>query len=190
MQLQSTDAETAWERLLALYGPLLRRWLHRYDLQSSDVEDVLQDVLLVVSRDIPAFDHNGRTGAFRLWLKSVMVNRIRDHWRKRNRPAEPGRSDRESQLAELEDPHSQLTHLWNREHDRYVLDQLLKMVRPHFQPSTWEAFRLVSIEGYGAEDAAAVLGMTTNAVFIARSRVLSRLRQEAGGLIESSSAFS
>lgn len=190
LQLKDADAATAWDRLLRIYGPLLRRWLQRYDLQDSDRDDVLQEILLAVARDITSFDHNGRAGAFRAWLKSIMVNRIRTHWRSRNRPAEAGRADRESQLAQLEDPVSPLSRLWEQEHDQHVLKELLHIVKPHFQRSTWDAFRLVTLEGLRADEAAARLETSTNAVFIARSRVLGRLRQEAEGLIDSSSAFS
>lgn len=190
MQLRESGAPDAWDRLLRLYGPLLRRWVARYDLQHSDGDDVIQEVLLTVSRDIRQFDHNGRAGAFRAWLKTLMVHRIRAHWRARNRPAERGQAAAEERLAQLDDPHSQMTLLWNREHDERVLEELLQVVKPHFQPTSWEAFRLVTLEGRKPDDVARELGLSVNAVFIARSRVLSRLRQEADGLIESSSAFS
>ena len=92
-------------------------------------------------------------------------------------------------MAKLEDPTSELSRLWNEEHDQSVLKRLLKVVEPHFAPSTWQAFCRVAFEGANPRDVAAELRISLNAVAIAKSRVLSRLRQEAEGLVESSSSF-
>ena len=179
-----------WERLVQLYGPLLRSWLHKYELQDSDVKDVLQEVLLAVSQDISNFEHNGRTGAFRTWLKNILINRIRNFWRARDRrPLLPGNSDLHKRLDQLDDPQSELSQLWNREYDQYVLRELLELAQPQFAPKTWEAFIGSAIQGRPAEDVAQELGLSLNAVFIAKSRVLAKLRQEAAGLVESSYDF-
>ena len=95
----------------------------------------------------------------------------------------------ERQLAELEDPASAMSRMWDREHDRHVLRQLLVKVRPHFSPETWRAFQRVALEGAPADAVAKELGMSLNAVFIAKSRVLNRLRRESEGLVESSGGF-
>jgi RNA polymerase sigma-70 factor (ECF subfamily) len=95
----------------------------------------------------------------------------------------------EERLAELEDPASAMSRMWDREHDQHVLRQLLAKVRPHFAPETWQAFQQVALEGVPADEVAKDLGMSLNAVFIAKSRVLNRLRHESAGLVESSSGF-
>lgn len=82
-----------------------------------------------------------------------------------------------------------MSQIWNRQHDQYVLRQLLALAEPHFAPSTWKAFYLVTLEGKRADEVAEELEISVNAVFIAKSRVLNRLRQEADGLVESSSGF-
>jgi RNA polymerase sigma factor (sigma-70 family) len=186
---RSPESET-WNRLVDLYAPMLRMWLRKYDVQDADADDLLQEVLLAVSEDLGDFEHCGQPGAFRGWLKAILVNRLRNFWRARDRRPWAARdTDIDERLAELDDPTSEMSQIWNRQHDQYVLRQLLALVEPHFAANTWKAFCRVALDGTRADDVAKELGISVNAVFIANSRVLSRLRQEAEGLVESSSGF-
>ena len=193
---QSPESES-WDRLVHLYSPLILHWMRRYEVQMSDAEDLLQDVLLAVSKDISKFDHNGHPGAFRGWLKTILVNRLRKFWRNRDRRPRAqvaagahADSDIDERLAQLEDPSSELSQIWNRQHDQYVLRQLLEIAQPQFAPRTWSAFRRVTLEGENLDTVAKDLGISRNAVVIAKCRVLKRLRQESEGLVEASSFFS
>ena len=87
-------------------------------------------------------------------------------------------------LAQLDDPTSELARQWNLDHDRHVFDRLLAVVKPDFEAATWEAFHRFALEGRKAADVAAELGVTENAVLLAKSRVLKRLRQEAADLLD------
>lgn len=184
-QLRAAGDGPAWRRLLDIYTPLLRHWLGRYGLQASDCEDLVQEVLAVVVRELPAFQHNQRPGAFRRWLRTILVHRVQAFWRARqSRPQATGDSDLAKMLAELEDPDSGLSKLWDQQHDRHVMARLLKDIEPQLTPSTWQAFRGVVLDGKHEETIAKELGLSVNAVFIAKSRVLARLRREAQGLID------
>ena len=189
-RLQHSNDPENWDRLMSLYRPLLTSWLRKYDVQVSDSDDLMQEVLMAVAKDLPKFDHNGRTGAFRAWLRSIMVNRLRNFWRTRGRQAQAqGGSDLQLRLAQLDDPSSEMSQLWNQQHDLHVAQQLLRQVESEFTVQTWAAFSRVAIDGQRADAVAAELGISTNAVFIAKSRVLSRLRREAAGLIDSNPGF-
>jgi len=178
------DAE-AWQRLVDLYRPLLTGWLRRHALQVADVDDLVQEVLATVASEAPRFRHSGRPGAFRHWLRTILVNRLREFWRARRlRPAATGDSDFVQMLDQLEDADSGLSHLWEQEHDQHVARRLLDMIEPQFAPSTWQAFRRVVLDGARPDAVAEELGLTLNAVFIAKSRVLQRLRQEARDLLD------
>jgi RNA polymerase sigma-70 factor (ECF subfamily) len=59
-----------------------------------------------------------------------------------------------------------------------------EMVRAEFENRTWDAFRRVAIEGQPSARVATDLGMSIEAVYQAKSRVLRRLRQELDGLLE------
>jgi RNA polymerase sigma-70 factor (ECF subfamily) len=172
-----------WRRLVDLYTPLIRGWLRRHQVAPQDAEDLTQDVLAVVVRDLPAFRHNGRPGAFRSWLRTATVHRARNFWgQRRLHPPASGGSDFLQVLDQLEDPDSALSRLWDQEHDRHVAGRLLELLEPHFEPGTWRAFRRVVLDGRKAAAVAAELGTSVNAVLLAKSRVLRRLRQELRGL--------
>lgn len=181
---RSRDSES-WSRLFELYAPLLKRWLARYDVQAADADDLVQEVLAVVMRELPQFQHNQRTGAFRSWLRTILVHRLRDFWRSRNyRPVAMGRTDFARHLDELADPRSSLTRTWDREHDEFVMKQLMQAVRPRFEPKTWQAFRLQVVDGRRADAVAHELGLSLASVYMAKSRVLHALRRESQGLTE------
>ena len=182
-RLRCEPDNASWQRLVDLYTPLLRGWLGRHGLQTSDVDDLVQDVLAVVVRDLPRFQHNRRTGAFRRWLRTILVHRLRAFWRARQARPQPT-GDLLRLLEEWSDPQASLSRLWDEEHDRYVVGRLLERIQAMVTPSTWQAFRRVVVDGQDEETVAAELGLSVNAVFIAKSRVLSRLRREADGLID------
>lgn len=176
----------AWQRLVDLYTPLIRGWLHRHGVTGSDADDLVQEVFSVVIKRFSDFQHNQRTGAFRTWLRTITFNCVRDFWKaNRIRPTAPGGTDFGNYLEQLADPANVLSQQWDREHDVYITRRLLDQLKAQFESTTWQAFQRVAIDGVAAADAAQELGMTTNAVFIAKSRVLARLREEAAGLIDS-----
>lgn len=159
----SGDAE-AWQRLVTVYRPLLAAWLRRFDVQASDVDDLAQEVMMVVMRELQSFQHNERQGAFRSWLRTILVHRLREFWRSRNyRPLATGNTDFQQQLNELADGRGGITEIWEREHDEFVMKKLLETVEPQFEPQTWQAFRWQVIDGLRADRVAAELGMKPGA---------------------------
>src|SRR5258707_752687 len=79
--LRRQPNDSAWNRLVDLYTPLIRIWLGRYSVRTPDVEDLVQEVLAVVVRKVPGFERNPQTGSFRRWLRTITVNCLRDFWR-------------------------------------------------------------------------------------------------------------
>jgi len=174
----------AWQRLLDVYGPWIRQWLHRQGLQPQDVDDVSQNVMTVVFRKLPEFERQ-RTGSFRRWLRVITVNCLREHGRKQRATARAtGKSDFVDLMHQLEAPGSRLSRQWDYEHDQHITNHLLNQVRVEFRDTTWEAFNRVALAQESPNDVASDLNMTVNAVFIAKSRVLKRLRELGAGLID------
>jgi RNA polymerase sigma-70 factor (ECF subfamily) len=183
-RLAGAPTDDDWRRLLDLYQPLLRAWVARAGVAASDADDLSQDVLLVVFREVGGFARRG-PGAFRGWLRTILAHRVRDHFRgRKNRPTATGDSDFLRRLDELESPESALSRLWDREHDEYVAASLMRRVQGDFATATWQAFRRHVLEGEPAARVAAELGLSLNSVLLAKSRVLKRLRQELAGLVE------
>jgi RNA polymerase sigma-70 factor (ECF subfamily) len=184
-RLRDNPDEESWRQLVEIYTPLIRGWLRRQLQASADTDDLIQDVLTVVVRRIREFHREPRAGAFRRWLKTITINCLRDFWKsRRNKPRATGNSDFLEMLEQLSDPNSQLSQLWDQEHDKHVTQQLLELIKPKFEATTWRAFRRVALDGLPADQVASELGISVNSVFIAKSRVLSRLRQEGAGLLE------
>jgi RNA polymerase sigma-70 factor (ECF subfamily) len=181
-RVRERNDAASWERLVQLYTPLIRTWVGRHVPQPEDVNDLVQQVFTVVVAKVPEFVHSGRRGAFRHWLRSITVNHLRAFWRARRPLA--GQAEAEALLDQLEDPASDPNRQWDREHDEHVARKLLEYVEPEFRPATWQAFHRLVIEGLPPERVAADLGLSVNAVLIAKSRVLRRLREEARGLLE------
>jgi RNA polymerase sigma-70 factor (ECF subfamily) len=179
---QPTDAD--WQRLADVYQPLLHAWLRRADVPASDRDDLVQEVLLVMFREVPTFEPR-KPGGFRAWLKTILLLRLRQYFRDRGRrPAAPGGSAFLERLGELESPMSDLSRLWDREHDEYLAARMIERVRGDFTSPTWKAFQRYVLEGAPAAEVAAELGLSLNSILLAKSRVLKRLRQELHGLVE------
>jgi RNA polymerase sigma-70 factor (ECF subfamily) len=103
-----------------------------------------------------------------------MVNRLREFWRAQKRD----RAFVQTLVDQLEDPASDLSRLWDREHDQHVLQGLLRQLEPDFAPLTWQVFQRLRA-GEEPRAVAAALGLSVNAVFLAKSRILKRLRDAA-----------
>jgi RNA polymerase sigma-70 factor (ECF subfamily) len=161
-----------------MYTPLLHVWLTSAGLQLADRDDLTQRVLEVLVRQLPSFRHNGRTGAFRAWLRGITVNLLREFWRDRPTPVT------DSVLEQLSDPGGRLSRVWDEQHDRHVLHTLLEQVQLEFTEATWAAFHRTAVDRVPPRQVAEELGMSINSVFVAKARVVARLRQRATGLVD------
>lgn len=184
-RLTQRAEESDWERFVGVYQSLIERWLSRAGVEGGDRDDLTQEILTVLVRALPGFEHNGHAGAFRKWLRTIVLHRVLQFCRQRDqqpRSLQALGCQHESEALLMED--RVLTASWEREHDEHVLRQLLKLVQRDFTLSTWTAFQRHVLDGNSVEEVARQLSLTPNAVMIAKSRVLKRLRREAAGLID------
>lgn len=180
-RLREEPDEESWKRLVALYTPLLSRWLGQAAVAGTDADDVMQEVFVALVRELPQFEHNQQRGAFRCWLRSILINRLRIYWSAKRTSTSAG--DRQA-LDRLEDPASDLNRLWEREHDVLLAQRILQLIEKDFTASTWHVFRRVVLEGAKPAEVATETGLSVNAVLLAKSRVLRRARKEIAGLID------
>lgn len=188
VSVREGSSQEAWDTLVACYTPFVRSILLARGIKVSDLDDVMQNVLSVVVRRIPEFERE-RVGSFRAWIRSICANCLLEHYRKKARSEAKGeRGTGESKMArvlqELADPASDLSRYWDEEHDAYLLARLLTKVEDEFRPNTFNAFQRLAIKNESVDEVAADLGITVNAAFVARSKVLKRLRQIAAGMID------
>jgi RNA polymerase sigma-70 factor (ECF subfamily) len=167
----------AWEEFTTRYGSLVYQWCRNWGLQPADAEDVTQTVLLDVARGIRAFRYDP-TRSFRAWLKTL-TGRVWCDWvtaRRKAGTATGGESGWD-RLASVE-ARDELLRRLESEHARDLYEAAAALVRPRVRPTTWEAFRLVALDGVAAPDVATRLQMTIGAVYVARSKVQKLLRDE------------
>jgi RNA polymerase sigma factor (sigma-70 family) len=184
-RLRLRPDDDSWKCLIDLYTPLLQRWLRQAGVDGPDADDLLQEVFLTVVREMPSFKHNHQRGAFRCWLRTILVNRLRGLWyARRMTPPAADAAEVLSVVERLEDPASDLNQIWEREHDAFLARRILQLIEKDFTASTWQAFRRVVLDGARPAEVAAEMSLSVNAVLLAKSRVLRRARQEIDGLID------
>jgi RNA polymerase sigma-70 factor (ECF subfamily) len=184
-RLRAQDGD-AWQRLVDLYGTLVYGWCRRRGLRAADAADVGQEVFAGVARGIADFRRDRPGDSFRGWLWGIAQHKLADYWRDRERRLEAeGGSDALRRLAEVPGKDNVSSHDETASGETgALLHRALELVRPEFEERTWQAFWRVTVAGQAPADVARELGTSPNAVYIARSRVLGRLRAEFADLID------
>lgn len=177
-RLRHSPDRAAWGRFVDIYLPLMFRWLRQAGVPAEQASDLVQDVFVTLLRVLPEFRYD-ESGGFRKWLRTVVLNRWRDALRKNATLVQT--SGAVLDQLERREPDGFFAE---QEHRRQVTAQTLQVIRGDFEPQTWQAFEQFVLQGQSAADVAANLGVTANAVYLARSRVLRRLREELTGLID------
>jgi RNA polymerase sigma-70 factor (ECF subfamily) len=177
LRLRDSQDHEAWLEFVSLYEPVTYRLLRRCGLQDADAREVMQDLLLAVSRSIDRWDPAKERGSFRAWLRQVSRNLVINWLKQRQRQAlAAGGSDMQAMLNRLPDDSSPETVDFDRELRRAVFQRAAEQVRGDVQPATWQAFWETGVVGTSPADAARKLGMTMGAIRVAKCRVLARLQ--------------
>ena len=167
-----------WERFVRLFTPLLRRWAIRLGVSDSSVEDLLQELFVLLIRKLPEFRYDP-SRSFRAWLWTVFRHTVLA-WQKRQPRTELALEQLE-QLEKLSTPDS-IAEATEAEYRRYLLSRIMQIVQTDFPATTWQIFQQVVIEDRPGVEVAREFGVTVNAVYLTRSRILARLREELAGL--------
>jgi len=172
------------ERFHALYAPLIRTWFARFQLPEQDLDGYVRETLALVADLVPDFgdDH---TRGFRAWLRASALQVLHDAHRQHRLPPRPfGEPDWGPLLESLADLDGPNAEWWNSRHDRHVALRLMELLRSEFEPTEWRAFEMLVLEDLPAPKVADFLQISVNATYIAKSRILARLRREAAGLLD------
>ena len=178
-RLRQPGDAVAWKQFVHLYTPLLYYWARRLGLQSADAADLVQEVFLALCHALPQFTYD-RQRSFRAWLFTLMRNKWQD-WRRRRIPVPVG--DIEATLDNHPDADGPAA-LEEAEYRSQLCARALRLLQSEFAPATWKTFWATVVEGRPAVEVAREFGVTANAVYLARGRVLRRLREELEGLID------
>jgi len=177
------DDSHAWDRLVALYTPLVYHWCKGHALHDQDIPDVLQEVFQAVAGNIERFHKDRPRDTFRGWLRTITRSKVYDHYRRQQRqPRAPGGSEANVRFAQVPDELPSGDASQEQHAHQLVLRGALEHVRKDFTERTWQAFWRVVVDGQAAADVADELSMRPGAVRVAKCRVLRRLRQALGDI--------
>lgn len=183
-RLQDGGDNAAWEEFASIYRPVIVRIALRKQMQFDDAEDLAQQVLLLVLKNINKWKSDPARARFRTWLQTVVRNATMNALSRRPKDQASGGTDSLQQLHQRPDKADSLSFdlEWQRETLRWVAQQ----VRGEFESITWTAFWDTAIEQSPAQEVAEKIGKSVGAVYIARSRVMQRIKQRIAELDQDS----
>lgn len=176
-RLRLPGEEQAWDRFVQLYTPLLFHWARGVGFHDADAADLVQDVLVLLVRKLPHFTYD-RQQSFRAWLRTVTLNKWREHRRR-----SPDVTFEGAEALDAVAAPDQMAVFEEAEYCRHLVQQALHVLREEFPPRTWEAFWQYVVVGQDVDTVATTLGLRVGTVYSAKSRVLACLRQELKGLL-------
>ncbi len=179
VRLRDGNDAAAWHEFLRLYAPLIYGFARKRGLQDADAADLMQEVLRSVSRAVDRLEYDPTRGTFRGWLFTVTRNKVFNFLESRSRRVVgSGDSRVQAKLEQHADSDGTLSGDWEADYQRTLAAQAMVRVKEEFQVATWQAFLLTAVEGQTPAHVAKKVGLSVGAVYVAKSRVIARLRQE------------
>ena len=178
LRIRDGQDKEAWRQFVEIYAPLIYGFARKRGLQDADAADLMQDVLRSIASAVGRLDYDPRRGSFRSWLYTVTRNKLYSFLDgQRRHPRGSGDSGAQQLLEEQANPDDSAA-AWDQEYQRRLFAWAADQVRAEFQESTWQAFWQTAVEGKGPKDVARELNLSPGAVYVAKSRVIARLREK------------
>src|SRR5215207_10792010 len=182
VRLRDPNDADAWKEFVRLYAAVIYGFARKRGLQDADAADLMQEVLRSVAGAVGRLDYDTTKGTFRGWLYSITRNKVYNFLESRRRhPRGTGDSNAHQRLEETPGRAADSGE-WDREYERKAFAWAADRVKGEFQPSTWQAFWGTAVDGQSAKDVGQRLGLSPGAVYVAKSRVLARLKEEISQL--------
>ncbi len=176
VRLRDAADERAWSQFVDIYAPLIYEFARRRGLQDADAADLTQEVLATVAQSIRKFDYDPRRGSFRGWLFTIVANKFRT-FRDRLYRQEQGSGDTTAQQLLQDVPAPADNQQWEREFQQRLFAWAAQEVQAAVEPATWQAFWQTAVLGVRPKDVARDLKLSVAAVYMAKSRVIARLKE-------------
>jgi RNA polymerase sigma-70 factor (ECF subfamily) len=169
----------AWQEFVRLYAPIIYGFARKRGLQDADAADLMQDVLRSLSSAVHRLEYDPIRGTFRGWLFTVTRNKVFNFLESRSRRVQgSGDSRVQQRLEQHAGADGDLSADWEADYQRTMAAQAMERVKGEFQAATWEAFLLTAVEGRTPAQVSVRVGLSVGAIYVAKSRVIARLRQE------------
>lgn len=181
LRLRDSHDRLAWDQFVGLYAPLVYGFARRKGLQDADAADIAQDVLTSVAQQMRQWEYRPERGSFRGWLFTIARNRLKNWLASSARRMDGTGGDNNQEAIQSQPEAAADTNDWDAEYARHVFHWAAGIVKRQVSEQTWHAFELTAVVGKSGSEAASSLGMTISAVYLARSRVMSRLKELVQG---------
>jgi RNA polymerase sigma factor (sigma-70 family) len=177
LRIRRKDDHAAWAEFVEIYAPLIHGYCRRRSLQEADAANLTQDILSKVMNHADRFEYDTARGQFRGWLLTLTRNRINDHFSGLKRQTRgSGDTGVRAILEQVPDQDEQDDEQWDTDYQHRLFHWVAEKIRDEFQDATWRAFWNTAVKGQAAKQVAENLSMSVGAVYIAKSRVLARLK--------------
>ena len=185
VRLRDPRDKEAWGQFVHVYAPVVYGFARKRGLQDADAADLMQEVFRSVAGAAGRLEYDPKRGSFRGWLYTITRNKIftfLDSQRRQVRGS--GDSGAQTFLEGQAGREDGTGELWDQEYERSAFAWAAERVRGEFHETTWRAFWLTAVEGQSARDVGRQLDLSPGAVYVAKSRVIARLREEIRELEE------
>ncbi|MEZ6139504.1 MAG: sigma-70 family RNA polymerase sigma factor [Zavarzinella sp.] len=178
LRLRNPADNRAWDEFVEIYSTIIYSFARKRGLQDADAADVMQEVMRSVARSVGQLNYDREKGTFRGWLYSITRNKVYNHLESTRRKVR-GSGDSAVQQRLESIPNEVDDHTdWDQEYEQRLFHWAAARVKQEFRTNTWEAFWQTAVEGKDSSEVGQKLGLSPGAVYVAKSRVLSRIRQE------------
>ncbi len=179
VRLRDGDDAGAWREFVELYAPIIYGFARKRGLQDADAADLMQEVLRSISSAAHRLEYDPARGTFRGWLFTVTRNKVFNFLESRSRRVlGTGDSNTQRRLEQHAGADGDLSADWEADYQRTMAAQAMARVKNEFQAATWDAFILTAVEGRAPAQVSVRVGLSVGAIYVAKSRVIARLRQE------------
>lgn len=177
LRLRDAADDASWAEFAEIYTPLLFGYCRKRSIPTTDAEDIIQGVMASVAKAMGGFDYNRQKGTFKGWLFTILRNAIANHFRKASR--RPVTTAETQVFINLEaDPGEGERLDWERDYQKHLLAWAMEKVKEEFSERIWGIFEASAIHGRDHAELATELGISKNAIAVARHRVTKRLREK------------
>ena len=178
VQLRDGTNHAAWQEFAKLYGPVIYGFARKRGLQDADAADLMQDVMRSISHAIARLDYDRNQGTFRGWLFTITRNKIFNFFSARRIRPQGSGDTTTNRLLDTQPDTNDGADAWEMEYQRRLAALAMERVKGEFQENTWRSFWLTAVEGVAVAEVAQQTGLSPGAIYVAKSRVLARLKEE------------
>jgi RNA polymerase sigma factor (sigma-70 family) len=177
LRVRDVTDDAAWSQFVEIYTPLIFGYCRGRGLQEADAADVAQETMRAVAKAIGKFEYDRQRGKFRNWLLTVVQSKLHNFLVQQQR--QPALASETALRFKLENESTRADEsAWETDYYRAIFNWAAERIRSEFQESTWQAFWQTTIDEREGKEVAKSLGLSVGAVYVAKSRVIARLKEE------------